>query len=32
MKATGIKSYKTLENYTRLDIDKLNQEMFKAWD
>jgi len=32
MQATGIKSYKTLENYTRLDIDKLNQEMFKAWD
>jgi len=32
MQATGIKSYKTLENYTRLDVDKLNQEMFKAWD
>ena len=32
MQATGIKSYKTLENYTRLDVDKLNQEMFKYWD
>jgi len=32
MQATGIKSYKTLENYTRLDVDKLNLEMFKAWD
>ena len=32
MQATGIKSYKTLENYIRLDVDKLNLEMFKAWD
>ena len=32
IQATGIKSYKALENYTRLDVDKLNQKMFKYWD
>ena len=32
MGATGVKSYKTLENQIRLDVDKLNLGIFKAWD
>ena len=32
MQATGIKGHKTLSNYIKVDQDKLNEEMFKAWD
>jgi len=32
MQETGIKSFKTLSNYIKVDQDKLNEEMFKAWD
>ncbi|MGB2153774.1 MAG: hypothetical protein ACPHVX_07495 [Flavobacteriaceae bacterium] len=31
MQSTGIKSFKTLSNYIKVDKDKLNEEMFKAW-
>ena len=32
MKVTGIKSLKTLENYIRVDKDRLSEAIIKAWD
>ena len=32
MKVTGIKSLKTLENYIRIDKDRLSDAILKAWD
>ena len=32
MKVTGIKSLKTLENYIKIDKDRLSEAIIKAWD
>jgi len=32
MKVTGIKSLKTLENYIKIDKDRLSEAILKAWN